>query len=356
MLKGVLGKVFGTRHERERRRIQPIVDEINEHYARLQGVSEEELRGQTAKFRAIIHERTHELEDEVARLKLAKRTTSDPTRARARRQRAERRGWPRRRRGEAARGDRRSARRDPARGVRHGARRRPPTGRHEGDGDRPGARVEHGPLRRAAHGRHRAAPRQDRGDGDGRRQDARRDAAAVPERAAGARRPSRHGELVPRTPRLAVDGAPVQRTSASRSGASTIRSPARRRAARRTSATSRTARTTSSGSTTCATTWWSRSTSACSGSHIFAIVDEVDSVLIDEARTPLIISGPVGNDTDAEYAQHNPGVVAARSAADGPRESARSARASARSKRATPTRPRCCCTRRSWVRRRTSGS
>ncbi|MFL5649783.1 MAG: preprotein translocase subunit SecA, partial [Chloroflexota bacterium] len=43
-------------------------------------------------------------------------------------------------------------------------------------------------------------------------------------------------------------------------------------------------------------------------SHIFAIVDEVDSVLIDEARTPLIISGPVGNDTDAEYAQHNPGV------------------------------------------------
>ena len=27
--------------------------------------------------------------------------------------------------------------------------------------------------------------------------------------------------------------------------------------------------------------------------HNFAIVDEVDSILIDEARTPLIISGPV---------------------------------------------------------------
>src|SRR5690348_17548126 len=77
MLKGVLGKVFGTRHERERRRIQPIVDEINEHYARLQGVSEEELRSQTAKFRSIIKERTQELEDDVARLKQAKRTTSD---------------------------------------------------------------------------------------------------------------------------------------------------------------------------------------------------------------------------------------------------------------------------------------
>ena len=30
----------------------------------------------------------------------------------------------------------------------------------------------------------------------------------------------------------------------------------------------------------------------CQREHAFAIVDEVDSILIDEARTPLIISGP----------------------------------------------------------------
>src|SRR6202042_1938599 len=42
--------------------------------------------------------------------------------------------------------------------------------------------------------------------------------------------------------------------------------------------------------------------------HVFAIVDEVDSVLIDEARTPLIISGPVGNESDAQYAEHNASV------------------------------------------------
>jgi len=42
--------------------------------------------------------------------------------------------------------------------------------------------------------------------------------------------------------------------------------------------------------------------------HVFAIVDEVDSVLIDEARTPLIISGPVGNTNDGQYAQHNTSV------------------------------------------------
>ena len=32
--------------------------------------------------------------------------------------------------------------------------------------------------------------------------------------------------------------------------------------------------------------------------HYFAIVDEVDNVLIDEARTPLIISGPASDDTE----------------------------------------------------------
>src|SRR5262249_7917476 len=32
--------------------------------------------------------------------------------------------------------------------------------------------------------------------------------------------------------------------------------------------------------------------------HIFAIVDEVDSILVDEARTPLIISGPLDDRSD----------------------------------------------------------
>src|SRR6266403_5495359 len=36
--------------------------------------------------------------------------------------------------------------------------------------------------------------------------------------------------------------------------------------------------------------------------HHFAIVDEVDSILIDEARTPLIISGPAEESTD-KYAK-----------------------------------------------------
>ncbi len=43
--------------------------------------------------------------------------------------------------------------------------------------------------------------------------------------------------------------------------------------------------------------------------HHYAIVDEVDSVLIDDARTPLIISGPVTRGAeDQEYVELNPNV------------------------------------------------
>ncbi|MEC9081220.1 MAG: preprotein translocase subunit SecA, partial [Verrucomicrobiota bacterium] len=42
--------------------------------------------------------------------------------------------------------------------------------------------------------------------------------------------------------------------------------------------------------------------------HYFGIVDEVDSILIDEARTPLIISGPAAASLDKEYRKANPKI------------------------------------------------
>ena len=42
--------------------------------------------------------------------------------------------------------------------------------------------------------------------------------------------------------------------------------------------------------------------------HHYAIVDEVDSVLIDDARTPLIISGPVPKGEDQQFAEYKPFV------------------------------------------------
>ena len=41
----------------------------------------------------------------------------------------------------------------------------------------------------------------------------------------------------------------------------------------------------------------------------YAIVDEVDSILIDEARTPLIISGPVEHSSDQLYEEMRPKVI-----------------------------------------------
>lgn len=42
--------------------------------------------------------------------------------------------------------------------------------------------------------------------------------------------------------------------------------------------------------------------------HFFCIIDEVDSILVDEARTPLIISGPMQDDNPLPFIEHRPTV------------------------------------------------
>ncbi|MBC2593139.1 preprotein translocase subunit SecA [Ruficoccus amylovorans] len=42
--------------------------------------------------------------------------------------------------------------------------------------------------------------------------------------------------------------------------------------------------------------------------HYYVIVDEIDSILVDEARTPLIISGPVQDDRQAPFMELKPGI------------------------------------------------
>ena len=72
-------KIFGTRFDRELKRVQPIVDAIHEHEARLKDFSNEQLQGQTANFRERIAQRTGALLAEVERLKQAKHDCPDPT-------------------------------------------------------------------------------------------------------------------------------------------------------------------------------------------------------------------------------------------------------------------------------------
>jgi preprotein translocase subunit SecA len=47
----ILTKIFGTKHERDIKKIRPLVDEINEHFAELAPLSDEQLKAKTDEFR-----------------------------------------------------------------------------------------------------------------------------------------------------------------------------------------------------------------------------------------------------------------------------------------------------------------
>ena len=336
MLNKVIGRLFGTRHERERKRVQPIINEIASIEERLATLPDSDIQAQTAKFRAMLAQRVGPIEARIAELKAAKRVAADA---------AERERLDNELHGVDGRGGVEGELRtgiatildeilpEAFATVREACRRLVGTtvivtGRELKWNMVPydvqlmgGIQLHLGRIAEMATGEGKTL------------------VATLPlylNALPGTRRAPRDGELVPRPPRLAVDGAPVHATSASPSAASTTPSRARRSAAPRTSRTSRTARTTSSASTTCATTWSTSLDQRVQRQHVFAIVDEVDSVLIDEARTPLIISGPVGNEGDVQYFEHNAAVVAPRAQADGARERARRRRrARARSGRTT---------------------
>ncbi|MFM8270171.1 MAG: hypothetical protein ACKN9V_08285, partial [Pseudomonadota bacterium] len=51
MITGLAKKVFGTRNDREIKRLLPWVDEINKHEARLSALSNEALQALTPQYR-----------------------------------------------------------------------------------------------------------------------------------------------------------------------------------------------------------------------------------------------------------------------------------------------------------------
>ncbi|MBI5836610.1 MAG: preprotein translocase subunit SecA [Candidatus Eisenbacteria bacterium] len=56
MFSSLLTKLFGTKYDRDVRRIQPIVDEIHRFYAEFESLTEEQLRAKTGEFRARLAE------------------------------------------------------------------------------------------------------------------------------------------------------------------------------------------------------------------------------------------------------------------------------------------------------------
>jgi len=77
-LKAAARSVFGTRFNRELKKIQPLVDAIHEHEQRLKLVSEERLRAQTEKLRGVLRDATGALDSELAAKRAAKHACADP--------------------------------------------------------------------------------------------------------------------------------------------------------------------------------------------------------------------------------------------------------------------------------------
>src|SRR5437868_2920651 len=78
MIKNLVTAVFGTRFDRERRRIQPVIDAIHAEEERLKDLSEDELKAQTPRFRERLAERTGALKAELEEVREAKHGCADP--------------------------------------------------------------------------------------------------------------------------------------------------------------------------------------------------------------------------------------------------------------------------------------
>ncbi|MGZ7083203.1 MAG: preprotein translocase subunit SecA, partial [Candidatus Angelobacter sp.] len=77
MIGKALAKVFGTSNEREIKRMRPQIDQMNALEPQMQQLTDEQLRAKTAEFRARIKERTQEADTEIARLSAEMKTAPD---------------------------------------------------------------------------------------------------------------------------------------------------------------------------------------------------------------------------------------------------------------------------------------
>jgi preprotein translocase subunit SecA len=69
MAGNVLTKIFGSKHDRDVKKLRPLVEQINESFEQLQSLSDDELRGKTDEFRKRIKDRTVELDQQIDTLK-----------------------------------------------------------------------------------------------------------------------------------------------------------------------------------------------------------------------------------------------------------------------------------------------
>ena len=77
MLKTLIQKIIGSRHDREAKRLHPTLAEINRNFATLSSLSDEALRAKTDEFRDRLQERTRPIDEQIAALREEKRGSED---------------------------------------------------------------------------------------------------------------------------------------------------------------------------------------------------------------------------------------------------------------------------------------
>ena len=163
--------------------------------------------------------------------------------------------------------------------------------------------LEHAPLRRPVDRRHGAAPRQDRRDAHRRRQDAGGHAAGLSQRTVRQGCARGDGQRLPGQPRRRLDGPAVRLPRPDRRREPVADGPAAKQQAYAADITYGT-------NNEFGFDYLRDNMVYGTGDRVqrelnYAIVDEVDSILIDEARTPLIISGQAEDTTDLYYRSTN---------------------------------------------------
>ena len=70
MITSILKKIFGDKANKEQKEYQPIIDKANEFYKQFNSLTDDELRSKTADFQKLIKERTSELELQIEELRI----------------------------------------------------------------------------------------------------------------------------------------------------------------------------------------------------------------------------------------------------------------------------------------------
>ncbi|MBI5808855.1 MAG: preprotein translocase subunit SecA [Ignavibacteriales bacterium] len=77
MLSSLLKKIFGDKNEKAVKELWPIVDQINQEYEKLINLSDDELKNKTVEFKARISEATKEITEQINELKTRLQTEKD---------------------------------------------------------------------------------------------------------------------------------------------------------------------------------------------------------------------------------------------------------------------------------------